>query len=198
MIRVVVVLIALALSAPAQVLASHDTHERSPRAASSSMWVRLKVAGCNHCVVQLTNYSRLQQGDPWLTVRKRVGKEGFVKYWVPKARARGMFIEIYSNRWDAMNAQNLVAMRHRGKKPGARTSAKYAARSKRATPCWAGSRRKTHTFRIRVVPFKARRADGSAGRSFRAWTTRAQRSKPPMLRTWRGAIGSQAPVECGR
>jgi hypothetical protein len=192
------ILAALALTAPAAdapAFAATTLRAAQPGNAPQTR-IRLRVRRCVHCPVRLVQAvpGPGPQGHVWRTRTRRV-RHGWVTFTVPTRRTEGMSIELHP-RWSKLEAVSNVVIRYAHTRLGQHIGPAIARRKRRAEGCWAGTAEPEVTLRVRVVRFATVDSFGHHGYAPRAWLVRSHAAIPPMVPTFKGAIGNQDAFYC--
>lgn len=162
---------------------STDDNMRQPRTT-----IVLKINNCKGCKVRPVQWK--DPGPTWFGKKKLVRKNKVV-FQLRSKRTRGLTFRLRDPRAD-INAVPLIVTRYRGLPVGSKVSDAEARRGKKASPCWAGSRRDRVVRRVAVRRFTV----GADVRVTRAWFRRTAPSKRPYLKTLRGALAVQDVIFC--
>lgn len=183
-------LAAIALLAPGPASAQAP----SAHAAVPTTRLTLAVAGCNGCQLRLTQAIEGRR-RVWQS-REHTVRDGKVAWTVATRRTRGMSITVLAP-WDGgAGYVPAVAFRYAGTAPGDAITDATARTERRASACWAGTAEEAVTLPVRVVHAHGTNPPGDAIRTPRAFTSVTQPYERPMLRTWRGIVGTQDAIWC--
>lgn len=175
---------ALGVVAPAGGAAATSDNARKHKTT-----IVLKIDNCKGCKVQPQQLRR--NGTHWVGKNKLVRKHKVV--FRPRSmHTRGLTFVVDDPRPSGLDAHPLIVTRYRGQAVGSRVTNAEARKGKKASPCWAGSRRDRVVHEVAVRRFKT----GKGARSTRVWFRKTARSKAPYSKTFHGVVAVQDLYTC--
>lgn len=149
----------------------------------------LKIDNCKGCKIQPAQ-SR-DGSSPWVGENRLVRKHKVV-FRVPSKRTRGLTFVLDDPRPNDLDARPLIVTRYRGQPVGSTVKGAEARKAKRASPCWAGSRRDKVVREVAVRRFET----GKGVRGTRLWFRKTAQSGRPYSKTFHGVIPVQDLYSC--
>jgi hypothetical protein len=155
--------------------------------------VTFTAPGCGGCEIGVMNGATRPE-NVW-AVDPRTMKDDQVSFRVPRTETRGLSATVTAP-WEGNTGYTTVlAFRYAGHDVGDAVSFKDARSRRHASACWGGttSARLTLPLTIRKVT-----VDGNFGPTpgTIAYTDVTQSWRTPMMRAWKGVLGSQEVVVC--
>ena len=148
----------------------------------------VKTKGCRVCKVRL--YEDRGSDTPWKSKWKK-GKRGKTVFKVPTTKTVGLTVQVRAPWERRMTKTTEVVMRYKGKSPGQKVSARKAARSKKATSCWAG----TVADSAKLVVATKRVVIGGKVAT-RAWAKKTKNFLKPMRKARQGVLMVRKVTSC--
>jgi hypothetical protein len=159
-------------------------------AAAGRTALTVSIADCEGCTVQLQQ--AVPRGDGvrvWSSAKATVtGGEAVLD--VPSRRTWGSVMTLTAPWEGQLGYVTTVAVRYADHAVGEPVSVTEAAGERRATGCWAGTRRHSLTLEVDVEQTTVRGVSGSVVGT-RAWTPETQDWQGATRRTPGGVLGSQ-------
>jgi hypothetical protein len=148
----------------------------------------VKTKGCKTCKVRL--YEDRGSDAPWKSKWKK-GKKGKTVFKVPTPKTVGLTVQVRAPWERRMTKTTEVVMRYKGKSPGQKVSAQKAAKSKKATSCWAG----TVADSAKLVVATKRVVIGGKVAT-RAWAKTTKNYLSPMRKSKKGVLMVKKVTSC--
>ena len=164
-------------------------------ARADKVRIVLVIDGCGKkCIVGAVQAHGPEDPSYWGVKQQRIGKDGRVVFRVPAERTRGMSFSIRAP-WaygSYVGGLRYVITRYRGFDAGDDVSAKAAARARKATYCWAGTKQ-DRKMRVQVVKYETEQF-GEKVFGMRAFMVRALPTGAAKLgRSYDGVLWAETP-----
>lgn len=186
----VIVMTSILASAPA--LAVPAPVARSSAAVSGAVELdtdlTLRIGKCEGCVISLESNDGI---TPAYSSLPAIVTSGSVTINLPSARTAGMSVRIKPTWVTVPGPDTFVAWRYNGESIGATMGFRQARAKKRASGCWAGTVNEAVSLTIKV-----RKVSRGGRTAAIAWAPTTESFLPPMQRSRRGVLASDAGLSC--
>jgi hypothetical protein len=171
------------------------THAGSGATGHPHTTLRLHVAGCDRCTVQLQHAI---SGKPhvWTSKERRIGSDHVVRFDVRTSRTKGLSFVLRAPWEGDTGAVSNIVTRYAGRDVGSFVSRKAARRADRAEGCWAGTDAGHVRLSFRVARVWARTLDGHRTQIPLTYAPYSMASWKPVVPTFKGTIGNQDAFYC--
>jgi hypothetical protein len=186
---------AVALATTAQGDAHANTTTDTGRSAPAKVSIRLHIAGCDHCQVQL-QHAITRGPKVWTSKQKTVGADHVVRYRVRRSLTHGMSFVLRAPWEGNTGAVPNMVTRYAGHAVDTFVSRHAARHADRAEGCWAGASTDAVRLSFRVARVPARTLDGHRTHVPLAYATHSMSSWKPAVSTFKGTIGNQDAFYC--
>jgi hypothetical protein len=157
----------------------------------------IRAANCNGCQIGVMN-GALRPENTWAADPQTMTDDhNRILVRVPQNRTRGLSITAYGPWEGATGYTTVVAFRYAGQTHRSHVDLTTARGARRGSPCWGGTHQAALTLRLAI---KKVRTGGTTGPT-NGTIAYAQVTQPwlhPMIRAYRGILGSQEVIACGR
>ena len=155
----------------------------------------MTIAHCVGCEIGVMN-GALRPENTWaVDPRKLTGDHLTVR--VPRDLTRGLSITAYGPWEGATGYTTVVAWRYAGQRAGDDVGFATARGSHRGSPCWGGTSAKSLTVPLTIRKVRTSGTTGPTNGTI-AYAQVTQRWQKPMIHAYRGILGSQEVIACGR
>jgi len=189
------VLVTLAAAALATTAQGHADAATGGRAAPHKVSIRLHVAGCDRCSVQL-QHAVTGQPRVWTSTRQTIGPDHVVRYRVRPSLTHGMSFVLRAPWQGDTGAVPNIVTRYAGHDVDSFVSRHAARHADRAEGCWAGASTDAVRLSFRVARVPARTLTGHRTHIPLAYATHTMSSWKPAVKTFKGTIGNQDAFYC--
>jgi hypothetical protein len=186
---------ALATTAQGDAHASTGAPVAPAVARSARTTLRLDVAGCSRCHVQLQHAINGVE-HVWTSHPQRVGSDHVAVFHLRTALTHGLSVTIWAPWEGDIDAVLNVVTRYAGHDVGSRVTRADARAAKRAEGCWAGTSQSEATLHFRVVRIPSRTVTGARTHVPLTFATHSLASWKPMVKDYGGTIGNQDAFYC--
>jgi hypothetical protein len=153
----------------------------------------LTAADCDGCEIGVMN-GALRPENVW-AVPPRTMTDGQVTVRLPRNLTRGVSVTAYGP-WEGNTGYtSVVAWRYGGQKVGAHIDLATARGSHRGSPCWGGTSAKALTVPLTIRQVRTQGNTGPTAGTI-AYAKVTQPWTRPMIRAFRGILGSQEVITC--
>ena len=191
------VLVTVAALAAALSLSTGPAHAASPKTT-----ITLKVTDCEGCTIGVQraitygNPSKIKPGKPtfWEGTPVKV-KSGVATLKVPTKNTSGMSFTIAAPWESGTNFVSNIVLGSARPAGSTVTSSQQAATTK-ATACWAGTKKKAVTIKVKVAKASIGGVDGTPGTAASAWATPTVATVGSLADMTDGTLGNQEAYYC--